>query len=80
MAPTQEYRDPLYGFIEVDDLEQRIIETPAFQRLRGIVQLGTTPLVYPSGNHTRFEHALGTMDASSELYDRLTRETILLTF
>ena len=73
MAPTQEYRDPLYGFIEVDDLEQRIIETPAFQRLRGIVQLGTTPLVYPSGNHTRFEHALGTMDASSELYDRLTR-------
>ena len=73
MAPTQEYRDPLYGFIEVDELEQRIIDTHAFQRLRGIVQLGTTPLVYPSGHHTRFEHALGTMDTSSELYDRLTR-------
>ncbi len=68
----KEYRDPLYGFITLDELEQRIVDTPFFQRLRYIMQLGTTYLIYPSATYTRFEHSLGVLQASSFLFDHLT--------
>jgi len=67
----KEYRDPLYGFITLDELEQRIVDTPFFQRLRYIMQLGTTYLIYPSATYTRFEHSLGVLQASSFLFDHL---------
>ena len=54
--------DPVWGFIELDsDLHVKLIEHPYFQRLRRIKQLGLSSLVYPGANHTRFEHAIGTM-------------------
>ena len=56
----KDYRDPLYGFVGVNENEQRIIDSLSFQRLRKLRQLGTTFLVYPTANHTRFEHSLGT--------------------
>lgn len=37
-----EIRDPLYGFVEVNEWERTIIDHPAFQRLRHIKQLGLT--------------------------------------
>jgi HD superfamily phosphohydrolase len=53
-------RDPLWNNIPLDDLARRLIDTPAFQRLRYVRQLGLAHLVYPGATHTRFEHALGT--------------------
>jgi HD superfamily phosphohydrolase len=60
-------RDPVHGSIELDDLEVSLIDTPLFQRLRRIRQLGFASLVYPGANHTRFEHSLGTMHLASVL-------------
>ncbi len=56
-----EVRDPLYGLIEYDDKEERIMNTRLFQRLRGIKQLALANFVYPGAHHTRFEHSLGVM-------------------
>src|SRR5205809_72889 len=53
-------RDAVHGDIQLGALEVELIDTPEFQRLRGIKQLGTAYLVFPSALHTRFEHSLGT--------------------
>ena len=52
-------RDPMWDSIRVDSTAMRIIDTPEFQRLRYIRQLGFAHLVYPGATHTRFDHALG---------------------
>src|SRR5690242_18183975 len=52
-------RDPLWNNIAVDPLAMRLVDTPAFQRLRYVRQLGLAFLVYPGASHSRFEHALG---------------------
>jgi HD superfamily phosphohydrolase len=53
-------RDPLWNNIRLDPLTFELIDTPAFQRLRYVRQLGLAFLVYPGATHSRFEHALGT--------------------
>jgi HD superfamily phosphohydrolase len=63
-------RDPLWNNIRVDPLALQLIDTPAFQRLRYVRQLGLAFLVYPGASHSRFEHALGTY--------HLTRRALLL--
>lgn len=52
-------KDPLYGYINIDDeLFDKIIDSPEFQRLRGITQTSYAPL-YASAVHNRFVHSLG---------------------
>ncbi|XP_073697908.1 deoxynucleoside triphosphate triphosphohydrolase SAMHD1-like [Garra rufa] len=53
------FNDPIHGHMEMNPLLVRIIDTPQFQRLRHIKQLGGTYLVYPGASHNRFEHSLG---------------------
>ncbi|WEL19777.1 HD domain-containing protein [Candidatus Nanohalococcus occultus] len=52
-------KDALHGYIELNDQEQRVVDSPQVQRLRRIRQLGLSSLVYPSATHTRFQHSLG---------------------
>ena len=54
-------KDPVHGYIEVEEYALRLLDSPVLQRLRYIRQLGFSYLVYPGANHTRFEHSLGTM-------------------
>jgi uncharacterized protein len=54
-------KDPVHGYVEVEDFALAILDSPPLQRLRYIKQLGFSYLVYPGANHTRFEHSLGTM-------------------
>jgi uncharacterized protein len=52
-------RDPIWNNIRLDALALELVDTPVFQRLRYVRQLGLAYLVYPGATHTRFEHALG---------------------
>jgi uncharacterized protein len=58
-------RDPLWDTIRVDATARRIIDSPSFQRLRYIRQLGHAHLVYPGATHTRFDHAVGVYHLAS---------------
>uniref|UniRef100_A0A8C1KNK5 HD domain-containing protein n=1 Tax=Cyprinus carpio TaxID=7962 RepID=A0A8C1KNK5_CYPCA len=53
------FNDPIHGHMVLHPLLVKIIDTPQFQRLRHIKQLGGTYLVYPGASHNRFEHSLG---------------------
>ncbi len=53
-------RDPLWNNIQIDSPALEVLDSEPLQRLRYIRQLGHAFLVYPTANHTRFEHAIGT--------------------
>lgn len=59
MSGLEVVRDPLWNNIRLDAEALAVLDTPAFQRLRYVRQLGHAFLVYPGATHTRFEHALG---------------------
>lgn len=66
---TKEYKinfvdkilDPVHGFIDVTEVERKIIELPIFKRLQSIKQLSLTNWVFPGSEHTRYIHSLGVM-------------------
>ncbi len=51
--------DPVEGYSSLDSWEMSVVDTPMFQRLRGIRQLGLAYLVYPTLGYSRFEHVIG---------------------
>nr|CAG8441741.1 15563_t:CDS:10 [Entrophospora candida] len=59
--------DPIHGYMEFDDWTMEFIDTPEFQRLRNIKQLGSTYYVFPGASHNRFEHCLGVAHLSNKL-------------
>ncbi|KAI1890241.1 hypothetical protein AGOR_G00151690 [Albula goreensis] len=69
-VPEEQYKvfnDPIHGHIALHPLLVRIIDTPQFQRLRSIKQLGGTYFVYPGAAHNRFEHSIGVCHLAGEL-------------
>ena len=65
-------RDLVHGYIEIDTLEEKIINTPHFQRLKDIRQL-TCQHVFPTATHNRFEHSLGVMHLANEAFENLKK-------
>jgi len=64
-------KDSVHDHIAVTGVARELLETPPVQRLRRISQLGTVVLVYPSANHTRFEHSLGVYHLADRALDHL---------
>jgi HD superfamily phosphohydrolase len=73
MSRRKLIRDAVHGDIEMSPLEVELMDTPEFQRLRGIKQLGTAYLVFPSAVHTRFEHSLGTSWMAHRILESVRR-------
>jgi uncharacterized protein len=51
--------DPLYGNIQLTQIESELVSTLAFQRLHNVKQLGLGHLVFPSAAYSRFSHSVG---------------------
>jgi HD superfamily phosphohydrolase len=58
--------DTIYGWVTLKKCELKIINTPIFQRLRGIKQLSVVHYVFPGANHSRFEHSIGVLHICSK--------------
>lgn len=77
---TQRIRDPIHGLIAfdddglVDEYVWALIETPDFQRLRRVKQLGVSEFVFPSASHTRFSHSIGVFHNARRLVNIIHRE------
>ncbi len=72
--------DPIHGYIPFisssglspgEVAEQELIDHPWVQRLRQIHQLQTAWWVFPSAEHTRFQHVLGAMHLASRAVEAL---------
>jgi HD superfamily phosphohydrolase len=72
------YRDPVHNIIVLsearadDALLVALIDTPEFQRLRHIKQLGLALYTYQGAEHSRFTHSLGVMHLMTRVLDRLS--------
>ena len=64
-------KDAVYRYIRLPPMCRAFCDTPEFQRLRDIKQLGIVYMVYPSAVHTRFEHSLGVMHLAGVVVDSL---------
>ena len=64
-------KDSVHDYVPVTGVAAELLDTPAVQRLRHIKQLSTVRLVYPSANHTRFEHSLGVYHLADRACDHL---------
>jgi HD superfamily phosphohydrolase len=59
--------DVLYGFIPITEWEEKIINSPFFQRLRWIKQLGFANYIFPGAEHNRFAHVIGVMHSMDQM-------------
>lgn len=64
-------RDGIWGDIPVNNAVRSLLDTAAFQRLRGIQQLGFTSYTFPGAHHTRFEHSVGVYHLTRLVLKRL---------
>ena len=65
-------KDLIHSYITIDTDVQKIVDTPSFQRLKRIKQL-TCEYLFPSLNHTRYEHSLGVMKLACDFFDSLNK-------
>ncbi|MBD2329456.1 HD domain-containing protein [Alkalinema sp. FACHB-956] len=71
------YHDALHGAITLNGADSteglliRLIDTPAFQRLRRIRQLGPASLTFHGAEGSRFTHSLGVLAVARRAFDRL---------
>jgi HD superfamily phosphohydrolase len=71
------YRDAVHNIIRLDTgttegrLIARLVDTPEFQRLRRVRQLGLAYFAYQTAEHSRFTHSLGAFHLATRILERL---------
>lgn len=66
-------RDQIHGDIYLSEAEQKLVNTPSFQRMRRIKQLGFVENTYPCATHNRFQHSLGVCQCVTDMYNAVCR-------
>lgn len=69
--PDKTYGLNVSGDVMLNKMEVAIVDTPSFQRMAYINQLGSTNTVYRSANHTRFEHSLGVLKMADRMVQQI---------
>lgn len=69
--------DPVYGGIPITQMELEIIDTPIFQRLRGLRQLARVNFVFPGAEHSRYVHSLGVLYIMGLMTEHLIKQGML---
>lgn len=65
-------RDPVHEYVRVEyDVFWKLIDTPEFQRLKRIHQLGGTSQVYHGAEHSRFSHSLGVYEITRRMINEI---------
>jgi uncharacterized protein len=64
-----EIKDPVHGYVYINEAEKQIIDSYPMQRLRRLRQLAGSEYVYPGANHTRFEHCVGVMYLAGKAFE-----------
>lgn len=65
------FRDPVHGFITIrHPLLLQLIDSPEFQRLRRVRQLGSSFGTYHGAEHSRFGHCLGALHIMTQIIRR----------
>ncbi|NNM84952.1 MAG: HD domain-containing protein [Phycisphaerales bacterium] len=71
------FRDPVHQLIRIapsDEYILELIDTPEFQRLRRIRQLGVSWLTYHGAEHSRFSHSLGVFNFAQRIIQSLQQK------
>jgi HD superfamily phosphohydrolase len=66
-------RDVVWGMIDIFPHELALIDSPIFQRLRGVYQTSLALLTYPCAIHSRFEHSVGALAVADRVLRALER-------
>lgn len=69
--------DPVYGSIGLTSMEVDLINTPVFQRLRGLRQLARVDYVFPGAEHSRFVHSLGVLYVMGLMTEHLLHHNMI---
>ena len=69
--------DPVYGGIGITKIELELIDTPIFQRLRGLRQLARVNFVFPGAEHSRYVHSLGVLYIMGLMTEHLLKQGML---
>jgi HD superfamily phosphohydrolase len=65
--------------IQVPSKVRSIVDTPVFQRLRRIRQMGLSSLIFPTAEHSRFAHSIGVYGTAREVFSALSGKAAALT-
>jgi HD superfamily phosphohydrolase len=73
------FNDPVHGHISLHPACKLIMDTPEFQRLRDLQQLGGVYSVFAGASHKRFEHSIGVAYLARTLMDHVLKNQPELT-
>lgn len=68
-----EIRDPVHGSIYYSPAEVAVLDTPEYQRLRSIKQLGFSEFSFPGATHNRYLHSIGVGHLAVQAFDSIFR-------
>lgn len=70
----KQINDAVWGTVELFPWEVALLDTPLFQRMRGVRQLGLAYLVFPGAVHDRLEHLIGVVATVETMTQALSRQ------